>query len=130
MIGDTVARVLEWLSFPTEVCNYIDDTGVQVVDVVTAFLYLDPPFYAEGFADFRNFWSKAPENQPFDYFCWDLYARFQTEIEKRPSLQERRDEVLHKIEGGTHPISVFAKELATKIVQAHLETVGPTFHLL
>jgi arginyl-tRNA synthetase len=124
VIGDTVARVLEWLSFPTEVCNYIDDTGLQVVDVVTALLYLDPPFYAEGLADFRNFWSKAPESQPFDYFCWDLYARFQTEVEKRPPLQERRDEVLHRIEGGTHPITVFAKELATKIVQAHLETLA------
>jgi arginyl-tRNA synthetase len=124
VIGDTVARVLEWLSFPMEVCNYIDDTGLQVVDVVTALLYLDPPFYAEGLADFRNFWSKAPENQPFDYFCWDLYAHFQTEVEKRPSLQERRDEVLHKIEGGTHPISVFAKELTTRIVQAHLDTLA------
>ena len=66
VIGDTVARVLEWLNFPTEVCNYIDDTGVQVVDVVTALLFLDPPLYAEGLADFRNFWSKAPESQPFD----------------------------------------------------------------
>ena len=124
VIGDTVARVLEWLSFPTEVCNYIDDTGLQVVDVVTALLYLDPPFYAEGLVDFRDFWSKAPKNQRFDYFCWDLYARFQTELENRPPLQERRDEVLHKIEGGTHPISVFAKELTTKIVQAHLETLA------
>jgi arginyl-tRNA synthetase len=95
-----------------------------VVDVVTAFLYLAPPFYAEGLTDFRNFWSKAQESQPFDYFCWDLYARFQNEVERNPSLQERRDEVLHKIEGGTHPISVFAKELATKIVQAHLETLA------
>ncbi len=124
VIGDTVARVFEWLGFPTEVCNYIDDTGVQVVDVVTALLYLDPPHYTEGLADFRKFWAKAPDNQRFDYFCWDLYTRFQNEVEKSPSLQERREEVLHKIEGGTHPISVFAKELATKIVQAHLETVA------
>ena len=127
VIGDTVARVFEWLGFPTEVCNYIDDTGLQVVDVVTALLYLDPPFYAEGPTDFKSFWSKAPENQPFDYFCWDLYTRFQYEVERRPSLQERRDEVLHKIEGGIHPISVFAKELATKIVQAHLETLAQLF---
>jgi len=124
VIGDTVARVLKWLSYPTEVCNYIDDTGVQVVDVVTALLYLDPPFYSEGSSDFKPIWAKAPEEQPLDYFCWDLYARFQTEVEKRPSLQERRDEVLHKIEGGTRPISVFAKELATKIVQAHLDTLA------
>jgi arginyl-tRNA synthetase len=117
VIGDTVARVLKWLGFPTEVCNYIDDTGVQVVDVVTAFLYLDPPFYSEGSFDFRSFWAKAPGEQPLDYFCWDLYARFQTEVESNSSLQERRDEVLHKIERGTHPIAVFAKELATRMVQ-------------
>lgn len=124
VIGDTVARVLEWLNFPTEVCNYIDDTGVQVVDVVTALLYLDPPFYAGGSSDFEPIWNKVPREQLFDYFCWDLYTRFQTEVEKNPPLQERRDEVLHRIEGGNHPISVFAKAVATKIVQAHLETVA------
>jgi arginyl-tRNA synthetase len=124
VIGDTVARVLKWLGFPAEICNYIDDTGVQVVDVVTALLYLDPPFYPEGSSDFKPIWAKASKEQPLDYFCWDLYARFQTEVEKSPSLQERRDEVLHKIEAGTHPISIFAKELATEIVQAHLETLA------
>jgi len=53
VLGDTVARVLQWSGFPAEVCNYIDDTGVQVVDVVTAFFYLDPPFFHEGSADLR-----------------------------------------------------------------------------
>lgn len=123
VLGDTVSRVLEWNGFSTEVCNYIDDTGLQVVDVVTALLYLDPPFYEEG-SDFKAIWEKAPANQPFDYFCWDLYARFQNELEKNPSLLERREEVLHQIEGGLHLIAGFAKELATKIVQLHLDTVA------
>jgi len=123
VLGDTVARVLEWLGFSTEVCNYIDDTGLQVVDVVTALLYLEPPFYDET-SDFKAIWKKAPGDQPFDYFCWDLYARFQNELEKNPSLLEKREEVLHKIEGGTHPVAAFAKELATRIVQSHLETVA------
>jgi arginyl-tRNA synthetase len=124
VLGDTVARVLKWLGFRTEICNYIDDTGLQVVDVVTALLYLDPPFFIEGSSDFRSIWAKCPEDQALDYFCWDLYARFQNEIEKNPSLAERRDEVLHKIEGGLHPISAFAKELAEKIVKTHLATVA------
>lgn len=123
VLGDTVARVLEWLGFQTEVCNYIDDTGLQVVDVVTAFLYLDPPFYGEEDSDFSAIWAKAPEGQPFDYFCWDIYARFQNEVEANPSLLEKREEVLHQIEGSSHPIADFAKELARKIVQTHLETV-------
>jgi arginyl-tRNA synthetase len=123
VLGDTVARLLEWLGFSTEVCNYIDDTGLQVVDVVTALLYLDPPFYTEG-SDFKAIWKKGPADQPFDYFCWDLYARFQKELEKNPSLLGKREEVLHIIEGGHHPISGFAKELAMIIVQSHLGTMA------
>jgi arginyl-tRNA synthetase len=124
VLGDTIARVFSWLGFSTEVCNYIDDTGLQVVDVVTAFLYLDPPYYGGEVSDFEAFWAKAPKSQPFDYFCWDLYARFQNELENSPSLLEKREEVLQQIEGGQHPVATFAKELAKKIVQAHLETVA------
>jgi arginyl-tRNA synthetase len=123
VLGDTVARVLEWLGLSTEVCNYIDDTGLQVVDVVTALLYLAPPIYTEG-ADFQMIWEKVPENQPFDYFCWDLYARFQHEVDKNPSLLDKREEILHKIEKGTPPVAGFAKDLAVKIVRSHLETVA------
>jgi arginyl-tRNA synthetase len=123
VLGDTVARVLEWLGFSTEVCNYIDDTGLQVVDVVTALLYLNPPSYTEG-SDFKGIWAKVPEEQPFDYFCWDLYAHFQNELERNSFLIEKRGEVLRQIEGGTHPVASFAKELAVKIVQSHLEAVA------
>jgi arginyl-tRNA synthetase len=124
VLGDTIARVLEWLGFLTEVCNYIDDTGLQVVDVVTALLYLDSPFFSEGASNFKPIWQKIPKDQRLHNFCWDLYARFQNELEKNTSLLEKREDVLHKIEGGLHPVASFAKELAEKIVQAHLETVA------
>jgi len=124
VLGDTVARVFRWLGYKTEVCNYIDDTGVQVVDVVTALLYLVPPFFQEGSTDIESMWNKVPMDQPFDYFCWDLYARFQGEMEKDPVLQGKREWILHQIEGGHPPISVFAKDLATRIVTSHLETVA------
>ncbi len=124
VLGDTVARVLEWLGFSTEVCNYIDDTGLQVVDVVTAFLYLDPPFFDEASVDFDPIWQKVPSDQPIDYFCWDLYSRFQSELDRDARLSGKREEVLHKIERGGLPIAAFAKALAEKIVKAHLDTVG------
>lgn len=124
VLGDTIFRIYQWLGFPTEVCNYIDDTGLQVVDVVTGLLYLDPPFYQEGSNDFKLIWQKIPEGQPIDYFCWDLYARFQYEIEKNPDLVRKREEVLHQVEKGLPPIAPFAKELAERIVQTHLETVA------
>jgi arginyl-tRNA synthetase len=124
VLGDTVARVFQWLGFDTEVCNYIDDTGLQVVDVVTAMLYLDPPVYVEGTTDMAPIWQKARGDQPFDYFCWDLYTRFQTEVQKDKGVAEKREGILHQIEGGVDPVASFAKELTTRIVSAHLETVA------
>lgn len=124
VLGDTIARILEWMGFSVEVCNYIDDTGLQVVDVVTALLYLDPPFYDEESSDFRPIWEKTYSGKSLDYFCWDLYSRFQDELEKNPELKIKRDNVLHKIEDGKHPIAKFAKDLATEIVKSHLETVS------
>ncbi len=124
VLGDSIFRIYQWLGFPTEVCNYIDDTGLQVVDVVTALLYLDPPFYQEEWEGFNLIWEKIPEGVPIDYFCWDLYARFQSEIEKDSNLARKREDVLHKIESGLPPIASFAKELTEKIVQTHLETVA------
>jgi arginyl-tRNA synthetase len=115
VLEDRVARVLEWLVFSAEVCNYIDDTGLQVVDVVTALFYLDFPFYADGISDFGTIWAKAPKNQPIDYFCWDLYARFQIELERGPSLLERREEVLHQIERGFHTITRLLKAWPQKL---------------
>jgi arginyl-tRNA synthetase len=94
-----------------------------VVDVVTALLYFTPPFYTEG-SNFQAIWDKVPGSQPFDYFCWDLYARFQNELENNPSLLEKREKILHKIEKGISPVAGFAKELATRIVHSHLETVA------
>jgi arginyl-tRNA synthetase len=123
VLGDTVARVLKWLGLSTEVCNYIDDMGLQVVDVVTALLYMDAPFFDER-SDFKAIWAKVPGNQPFDYFCWNLYARFQNEVDRNPSLREKREEILRRIERGIPPVAGFAKDLATKIVHSHLETVA------
>ena len=123
VLGDTVARILKWLGRSTEVCNYIDDTGLQVVDVVTALLYMDAPVYREG-SDLKTIWAKVPENQSLDYYCWDLYARFERELDQSPFLLGKREEVLHEIEKGIPPVAGFAKELASKIVQSHLDTVA------
>lgn len=124
VLGDTVARILRWLGYSVEVCNYIDDTGIQVVDVVTALLYLDPPVFEEHTFDLDHIWKKVPSHEPLDYYCWDLYARFQEEVGREDSLAGKREKVLHQIEKGQPPLSLFAKELATKIVQSHLETVS------
>jgi arginyl-tRNA synthetase len=122
MIGDAVVRMLRAAGRTVEACNYIDDTGVQVVDVVTGILCLHEPRYAGG-DDFAPIWAKAETGQSFDYYCWDLYTEVQGAFDADPALKAKRDEVMHAIEAGGNPIARFAKELATRIVNCHLSTM-------
>jgi len=123
IIGDTVVRTLRKLGYNVEACNYIDDTGVQVADVVVAMLYMDEPIY-DGSDDMSAIWAKCDDSQPFDYWCWDVYARVAQEYQINPELKAKRAEVLHAVEAQNNPIARFAKEVATRIVHAHLATVG------
>src|SRR5438045_4512140 len=67
VLGDTLVRCLKWLGDHVETQNYIDDTGVQVADVVVAFEHL-----LNENAEAVSSRAEAPK---FDYFCWDLYSR-------------------------------------------------------
>src|SRR5678816_4091345 len=68
-LGDTLVRLLRFLGHPVEVQNYIDDTGVQVADVVVGFTELE----GRDLASVREL-ALDPATR-FDYYCWDLYAR-------------------------------------------------------
>lgn len=124
IIGDTVSRVLRSQGYNVEVANYIDDTGVQVADVVVGMLYLDSPVYDGQSADLSPFWAKYDGTQSFDYYCWELYSRLQDAYSKDEALRRRREEVLHLVESGGNPVAEFTKELATRIVIQHLATVS------
>lgn len=124
IIGDTVVRVLKRLGYEVETLNYIDDTGVQVADVVVAMLYMDEPVYDGASDDFSSMWAKYDGSRPFDYWCWDVYARVAQEYEANEALRQRRAQVLHWVESQAHPVASFAKEVAVRIVKAHLATVA------
>lgn len=124
IIGDTVVRVLRKLGCQVEACNYIDDTGVQVADVVVAMLYMEEPRYDGASDDMSAIWAKYDGSQPFDYWCWDVYSRVAREYDTNPDLKARRAEVLHAVEAQDSPVARFAKEVASRIVRAHLATVG------
>lgn len=123
IIGDSVVRTLRKLGNKVEACNYIDDTGVQVADVVVAMLYLDAPYY-DGSGDFGAIWEKVDDSISFDYWCWNVYSRIGEAYEKDPNLKAKRAEILHAVEGQNSAVAVFAKEVASKIVATHLKTVS------
>ncbi len=110
-LGDALGRILKKTGTEVEIQNYIDDTGVQVADVVLA---LDQ--YAIS--------HKPVASNRFDYLCWDLYAQIQQEYEKKPDLLKKRQEIFKAIEEGKEPWTTKAKELSQKIVTAHLKTMS------
>jgi arginyl-tRNA synthetase len=113
VLGDTLARCLRFKGETVEVQNYIDDTGVQVVDVVFAFLELQKMRAA----DLENIEGK------FDYYCWDLYARVSGYLAEHPEAQSRKAEILKKIEHGGSEESEMARIVSRRILKAHLATM-------
>ncbi|MGH7745832.1 MAG: arginine--tRNA ligase, partial [Candidatus Dormibacteria bacterium] len=108
-IGDTVARVLRRTGHEVEVDNYIDDTGVQVADVVVGITQL-------GY--------EALPDEAFDEYCSRVYIEVSRRYEQDPSLIQLRSGVLRDIEAGDNDTARYVKELAGRIVDAHLATMG------
>jgi arginyl-tRNA synthetase len=117
ILGDTFVRMLRSRGLWVEVQNYIDNTGVQVADVVAAFHYME----GKGLADV-----KALIEDPgvrFDYFCWDLYARISAYYKENPASQPWRGETLHAIEAGHGEVAELGHIVADAIVKAHIKTM-------
>jgi len=115
VLGDTFARLLRSTGRRVEVQNYIDNTGVQVADVVLGFLYVEPKTGGE---------VRALADQPkFDYLCWDLYARVTQWLAEDKSRLELRARTLQEIEEGHGEAAKMAEVVSTAIVRCHLRTL-------
>jgi arginyl-tRNA synthetase len=115
VLGDTFVRMLRAAGRDVEVQNYIDNTGVQVADVVVGFHYLEK----KGIGEVRALIAQGR----FDYYCWDLYARTSAYYQSNPEALQWRSETLHVIESGDGPQSELGHIVADAIVQAHLATM-------
>jgi arginyl-tRNA synthetase len=125
VLGDTFARLLRHAGRRVEVQNYIDNTGVQVADVVLGFLHLEKKSLAEVKA-----LAAAPK---FDYLCWDLYTRVTQWLAEDKSRLELRNQTLKEIEEGHGDTAKAGEVIATAIVHCHLRTLdrlGIDFDLL
>ncbi|MFP5380243.1 MAG: arginine--tRNA ligase, partial [Vicinamibacteria bacterium] len=91
-LGDTLGRVLRFRGTPVEIQNYIDDTGVQVADVVVGFRHLE----AMDLDAVRH----VADTTRFDYYCWDLYARVTEWYDGDKDRLAIRAATLHDIEHG------------------------------
>jgi arginyl-tRNA synthetase len=114
ILGDLLVRSLRALGRPVEVQNYIDDTGVQVADVVVGFCDLEP----------RSVAAVAALPEPFDYLCWDLYARVGRWYEEDRAREALRRQTLHALESGQGERAEMGRLVARRIVGRHLATMA------
>jgi arginyl-tRNA synthetase len=137
VLGDTFVRILQAAGERVEVQNYIDNTGVQVADVVVGFMHIENLTLAEikkldqslSVAD--KLQGRGPHpRRTFDYYCWDLYTRVglfyrndDPSGELNPEKIKLRSDVLHALEEGNNPTTELADYVATRNVQCILDTM-------
>jgi arginyl-tRNA synthetase len=115
ILGDTFVRLLRYAGREVDIQNYIDNTGVQVADVVVGFTQIEKKSRAE---------IEALARQPrFDYYCWDLYARVSQWYEQDKQNLQVRAQTLHGIEDATSETAAIADLISTAVLRRHLETM-------
>ncbi len=115
ILGDTFVRLLRAAGRMVDVQNYIDNTGVQVADVVVGFRELEHKSKAQ---------IEELARQPrFDYFCWDLYARVSQWYQDDKANLQKRAAALHAIEQGGNESAEIAEIISTAVLRRHLETM-------
>ena len=115
ILGDTFVRLLRSAGRQVDVQNYIDNTGVQVADVVVGFL-----LEGKQKGDIQRMIETSPR---FDYICWDVYTRVSAWYAEDKANLAKRAEALHAIEAGNNYIAEIAELVATAVLRRHLETM-------
>ena len=116
ILGDTFVRLLRAAGHTVDIQNYIDNTGVQVADVVVGFTHLEKKSETE-IAEL------IAANPRFDYYCWELYAEVSRWYEQDQRNVKVRLDVLHAIEQGGNEMADIADIISTAVLRRHLETM-------
>lgn len=110
IIGDSVARILSKANYDVSVLNYVDDSGLQVADIIVGFRNL-------GFSE------TPPTGQKFDHYCGDIvYVKTTEKYSEDPHLEQIRNNVLKELEDGNSEIAKFAKTITRKVLAEQLST--------
>ena len=128
ILGDTFQRLLRPDDYKTGyevgVQNYIDNTGVQVADVVVGLVHLE----GKTLLSVRELLTELMESNVYvDYYCWDLYARvsqwYTADPEQATARKQIRLEMLHALESGGNETAEIAELISTSVLRRHLETM-------
>ncbi|MDH3395836.1 MAG: arginine--tRNA ligase [Nitrosopumilus sp.] len=110
VIGDTISRILKKANYKVNVLNYIDDSGLQVADIVIGFKHF-------------NYDQEPPDGKKFDHYCGDdVYVKTTEKYETDSSLEDVRKNVLKELENGDSETAKFADKITRRVLAGQLET--------
>lgn len=110
IIGDTISRILKKANYNVNVLNYIDDSGLQVADIIVGFKHF-------------GFDQEPPDGKKFDHYCGDdVYVKTTEKYEQDSSLEEIRKNVLKELEDGDSEIAKFGDKITRRVLSNQLET--------
>ena len=109
-IGDTVSRILEKANYKVKVLNYVDDSGLQVADIIVGFKHF-------------GFDQNPPRGMKFDHYCGDeVYVKTTKKYEEDSSLESLRKDTLKELEDEDSETAKFADNITRKVLKNQLET--------
>lgn len=109
IIGDSLYRLFKLTNHKTIVLNYIDDSGVQIADLIVAF-------------KFAGFSENVQANIKFDQYCGEIYVRMNELYKTNLELIEKRKLVIKEIEQGNTELALFTQYIVEKIVKQQLKS--------
>ena len=110
ILGDTLYRIMKAANYRTTVLNYVDDSGLQVADIIIGF-------------KFAGFPVEPPDGRKFDQYCGDeVYVKVNQLYEKDPALADKRKTVLREIEEGKSELASFATQITKRVLDEQLKT--------
>ena len=110
IIGDTVSRILKKSNFKVNILNYVDDSGLQIADILVGFRYF-------------GFSQEPPSGKKFDHYCGDdVYVKTTEKYDSDPNLEQIRKNTLKELEDGTSETAQFADKITRRVLSAQLET--------
>lgn len=110
IVGDTTARILRHANFDVKILNYVDDSGLQVADIIVGFKHC-------GFSE------NPPEGQKFDQYCGDeVYVKTTEKYSSNPVLEDTRKKILQDLEDSDSEIAQFGNKITRKVLAEQLKT--------
>ena len=121
IVGDVISRILKKANYKVNVLNYVDDSGLQVADILVGFRHL-------------GFSQDPPEGKKFDHYCGDdVYVKTTEKYEQNSNLEDIRKNVLKELENGDSETAQFADNITGRVLESQLETcwnLGVTYDCL